>query len=158
MARKRTAGSALRWTPQVGPCKGLWSLTPRPLAQPTKKIGHELYKKSALLARQRGMNISPFRRVDNGTMTFDKWSTETTHAHTVVDTFMKIHDPEAREWNDKPCTPVSGLALGLHGFAIRVVDCRSSSTSEGLCAPSMTRTAICSSRFESKPINPQWMT
>lgn len=107
----------MRWTPQVGHCKSLWSLTPRPLAQPTKKIGHELYKKSALLARQRGMNISPFRRVDNGTMTFDKWSTETTHAHTVVDTFMKIHDPEAREWNDKPCTPVSGLALGLHGLA-----------------------------------------
>ena len=55
--------------------------------------------------------MSPFRRVDNGTVTFDKWSTETAHAHTVIDTFMKIHDPEAREWNDKPCTQYFGGAL-----------------------------------------------
>lgn len=28
--------------------------------------GHELYKKAASIALSRGMNISPFRRVDNG--------------------------------------------------------------------------------------------
>jgi hypothetical protein len=28
--------------------------------------GRELYKKAASIARSRGMNISPFRRVDNG--------------------------------------------------------------------------------------------
>ena len=89
----------------------------RQLAHSTKIIGHELYKKSALLARQRGMNISPFRRVDNGTVSFDTWSTETTHAHAVIDTFMKVHDPEAREWNDKPCTPVSGIALSFFYLA-----------------------------------------
>lgn len=31
--------------------------------------GYELYKKTATVARSRGMNISPFRRVDNGEYT-----------------------------------------------------------------------------------------
>ncbi len=57
--------------------------------------------------------MSPFRPVYNGTSTtdWDKFSRETSEAHTIIDTFQKIHDPESREWNDKPCTPVFGGAL-----------------------------------------------
>ena len=73
--------------------------------------GSELYKKAALLALDRGMNMSPFRRVDNGTVAFTKWCRETGEAHTVIDTFQKIHDPFKREWNDKPCVPYFGGAL-----------------------------------------------
>ncbi|KAL3795817.1 hypothetical protein ACHAW5_004767 [Stephanodiscus triporus] len=73
--------------------------------------GLELYSKAALVARERKMNISPFRRVDNGTAAFDTWSKETSEAHTAIDTFQKIHDPESREWNDKPCVPYFGGAL-----------------------------------------------
>ena len=60
--------------------------------------GRELYKKTAVIARSRGMNISPFRRIDNGTQPFYSWSTETAKAHAAVDTFHKVHDPESREW------------------------------------------------------------
>lgn len=67
--------------------------------------GYELYKKVALIALERKMNMSPFRRVDNGTVAFDKWSMEKAEAHTAIDTFQKIHDPFRREWNDKPCVP-----------------------------------------------------
>ena len=73
--------------------------------------GHELYKKAAQIARERSMNMSPFARVDNGTMAFDAWSRETSEAHTVIDTFQKIHDPESREWNDKPCVPYFNGAM-----------------------------------------------
>ena len=73
--------------------------------------GFELYKKVALVALERKMNMSPFRRVDNGTVAFDKWSTETGEAHAAIDTFQKIHDPNKREWNDKPCVPYFGGAL-----------------------------------------------
>jgi hypothetical protein len=73
--------------------------------------GRELYKKAALEVMKRGMNMSPYARVDNGTVTHDVWSTETTSAYTAIDTFAKIKDPEAREWNDKPCTPYFGGAL-----------------------------------------------
>ena len=77
--------------------------------------GRELYKKAASIARDRRMNISPFRRMDNGTMAFDTWSKETSEAHTAVDTFQKIHDPTAREWNDKPCVPCEYvIVLALH--------------------------------------------
>eukprot|EP00970_Alexandrium_tamarense_P011802 scaffold2570_cov223-Alexandrium_tamarense.AAC.28 len=61
--------------------------------------GRELYKKAASVVRSRGMNMSPFRRVDNGTVTHDTWSRETAEAHAGIDTFTKIKDPEAREWN-----------------------------------------------------------
>ena len=47
----------------------------------------------------------------NGTVSFDSWSRETAEAHIAIDTFAKIKDPEAREWNDKPCTPYFGGAL-----------------------------------------------
>jgi hypothetical protein len=67
--------------------------------------GFELYKKVALIALERKMNMSPFRRVDNGTVAFDKWSMEKAEAHTAIDTFQKIRDPFRREWNDKPCVP-----------------------------------------------------
>ena len=73
--------------------------------------GRELYKKTALEVTKRGMNMSPFARVDNGTVKFDSWSKETSFAHTAIDTFVKVKDPEAREWNDKPCTPYFGGAL-----------------------------------------------
>ena len=73
--------------------------------------GRELYKKVASEVMARGMNMSPFARVDNGTVSFDSWSKETVSAHTAIDTFAKIKDPEAREWNDKPCTPYFGGAL-----------------------------------------------
>ena len=55
--------------------------------------------------------MSPFRRVDNGTLAFDTWSKETIEAHTAIDTFQKIKDSESREWNDKPCVPYFGGAL-----------------------------------------------
>ena len=73
--------------------------------------GRELYNKAAAEAVKRGVNMSPFARVDNGTVSFDSWSKETAEAHTAIDTFAKIKDPEAREWNDKPCTPYFGGAL-----------------------------------------------
>lgn len=73
--------------------------------------GFELYSKTALMARSRGMNISPFRRVDNGTVSFDPWSRESREAHAAFDTFHKIHDPESREWNDKPCVPYFNGAM-----------------------------------------------
>lgn len=72
---------------------------------------HEIYKKAASVARERRMNMSPFRRVDNGTLAFDTWSKETIEAHTAIDTFQKIKDSESREWNDKPCVPYFGGAL-----------------------------------------------
>ena len=72
--------------------------------------GRELYKRAAGLARARRVNMSPFHRVDNGTVPYT-WDEDYLAAGTVVDTFKKIHDPEAREWNDKPCTPYFGGAL-----------------------------------------------
>ena len=54
---------------------------------------------------------SSFLRIDNGTAAFDTWSQETSEAHTAIDTFHEIHDPESREWSDKPCTPHFGGAL-----------------------------------------------
>jgi len=75
--------------------------------------GPELYKKAASVARERKMNMSPFRRVDNGTLAFDTWSEKTIEAGAAIDTFRKIHDPESREWNDKPCTPCKSLYFFL---------------------------------------------
>lgn len=75
--------------------------------------GLELYSKAAMIARERKMNMSPFRRVDNGTASFYKWSKETSEAHTAVDTFQKVHDPESREWNDKPCVPCKDWIVAL---------------------------------------------
>ena len=66
--------------------------------------GYELYHKAAAVARERKMNMSPFRRVDNGTIPHS-WTTETSEAYAAIDTFQKIHDAESREWNDKPCVP-----------------------------------------------------
>ena len=77
--------------------------------------GRELYKKAASVARDHGMNISPFRRVDNGTIMFDAWSKETREAHAAIDTFHKIKDPESREWNDKPCEPGKNLITYAFG-------------------------------------------
>jgi hypothetical protein len=86
--------------------------------------GRELYKKAASIALSRGMNISPFRRVDNGeyyrilyilmrclgglitcypisstgTQPYYSWSKETAEAYAAMDTFMKVKSPEDREW------------------------------------------------------------
>ena len=59
------------------------------------------------------MNMSPFRRVDNGTASFYKWSKETSEARTAADTFQKVHDPESREWNDKPRVPCKDWIVAL---------------------------------------------
>ena len=71
----------------------------------------ELFSVAAAMVRSRGMNISPFKRVDNGTRTHERWDIHTTEAHHVLDTHKKIEDLESREWNDKPCTPYFGGAL-----------------------------------------------
>jgi len=74
--------------------------------------GRELYVKAADIARKRGLNMSPFVRVDNGTLApYDSWSKETAEAHAAIDTFHKIHDPECREWEDKPCKPYFNGAM-----------------------------------------------
>lgn len=72
--------------------------------------GRELYPKSAGAVRERMVNMSPFARVDNGTVAH-RWSRETSEAFTAIDTFQKIRDPESREWNDKPCTPYFNGAM-----------------------------------------------
>ncbi len=71
----------------------------------------ELYPALSRIVRSNGMNISPFRRVDNGTAVYPKWDTHTNRAFTAKDAFDKVEDPESREWNDKPCTPYFGGAL-----------------------------------------------
>ena len=72
--------------------------------------GRELYPKVATVARERKVNVSPFRRVDNGTSLIS-WSKEYVEAGVVIDTFQKIKDPESRIWNDKPCTPYFNGAM-----------------------------------------------
>jgi len=73
--------------------------------------GRELFEKLGSIVRSRGMNLSPFSRVDNGTEIYPKWDEHTLEAWAARDTFYKIRDPESREWNDKPCEPVFGGAL-----------------------------------------------
>ena len=72
---------------------------------------HELYPAAASMVRSRGMNISPFARIDNGTASYPKWDRHTSEAYLVMDTYNKVRDPESREWNDKPCTPMFGGSL-----------------------------------------------
>jgi hypothetical protein len=62
--------------------------------------GRELYKNLASEVMNRGMNMSPFARVDNCTMSFDSWSKGIVSVHAAIDTFAKIKDPDAREWNE----------------------------------------------------------
>lgn len=71
----------------------------------------ELFYKLGEVLRQRGMNLAPFSRIDNGTTTFPKWDSHFSEAFAAIDAFYKVRDSESREWNDKPCTPYFGGAL-----------------------------------------------
>lgn len=71
----------------------------------------DLYPAMSSKVRVRGMNVSPFQRVDNGTAVYPKWDTHTNEAYSVMDAYIKVKDEESREWNDKPCTPYFGGAL-----------------------------------------------
>jgi hypothetical protein len=62
--------------------------------------GRELYKNVASEVMNRGMNMSPFARVDNGMVSFDSWSKGTVSVQAAIDTFAKIKDPDARGWNE----------------------------------------------------------
>lgn len=63
------------------------------------------------IVRKRGINISPFRRIDNGTAVYGPNDITTIQAYKAIDAYNKIKDKESREWNDKPCTPYFGGAL-----------------------------------------------
>ena len=73
-----------------------------------KKLGlemdartHELYNRLVTLVRKYGQNISPFKRIDNGTAPmFHSWDKYTNYAYSVRDAFHKVRDEENREWND----------------------------------------------------------
>ncbi len=71
----------------------------------------ELFPAAAGLIRERKINISPYRRVDNGTESFPRWDKHSSEAFHVMDMHKKIEDNESREWNDKPCTPYFGGAM-----------------------------------------------
>jgi len=73
---------------------------------------HELFEKSSTIAREHGQNVSPYKRVDNGTAAaFEKWDDITTKAYSALDAFHKVKDPESRQWEDKPCEPLFGGAM-----------------------------------------------
>merc|ERR1712038_340014 len=75
----------------------------------------ELYPRLASIVRSKGRNLSPYSRVDNGTVNYYDWDKYESGAYAAYDSYMKIKDPESREWSDKPCTPYFGGALcGKH--------------------------------------------
>jgi len=71
----------------------------------------EIFPVVASMIRSRGTNISPFTRVDNGTVSYPKWDKNTIAAFHIMDSHRKVKDYESREWYDKPCTPYFGGAL-----------------------------------------------
>lgn len=71
----------------------------------------EIFPVAASMIRSRGTNISPFRRIDNGTVSYPKWDKNTVEAFHIMDSHRKVKDYESREWYDKPCTPYFGGAL-----------------------------------------------
>ena len=71
----------------------------------------ELFLAAASIIKSRGMNISPFKRVDNGTESYPKWDIHTTEAFQIMDSHHKVKDLESRVWYDKPCTPYFGGAM-----------------------------------------------
>ena len=78
--------------------------------------GDELFKKTAYLVREHGLNFSPYKRVDNGTDPYPNSmyihkSSPGKLAYAFVDAYIKVKDEESREWHDKPCTPMFGGAL-----------------------------------------------
>jgi hypothetical protein len=71
----------------------------------------EIFPVAASMIRSRGTNISPLRRIDNGTVSYPKWDKNTVEAFHIMDSHRKVKDYESREWYDKPCTPYFGGAL-----------------------------------------------
>eukprot|EP00587_Corethron_hystrix_P003774 CAMPEP_0113321936 /NCGR_PEP_ID=MMETSP0010_2-20120614/15250_1 /TAXON_ID=216773 ORGANISM="Corethron hystrix, Strain 308" /NCGR_SAMPLE_ID=MMETSP0010_2 /ASSEMBLY_ACC=CAM_ASM_000155 /LENGTH=513 /DNA_ID=CAMNT_0000180227 /DNA_START=13 /DNA_END=1551 /DNA_ORIENTATION=- /assembly_acc=CAM_ASM_000155 len=67
----------------------------------------EIFRRAARLVRQRGMNFPPLARVGNGTakMYYDH-DKRSMAAYGYWDAFQRLKDKEAREWTDKPCTPM----------------------------------------------------
>lgn len=72
---------------------------------------HELFEKTSNIARKHGLNVSPYKRVDNGTVVYEKFDRNSDIAWSARDAFHKVKDPESREWNDKPCEPLFGGAM-----------------------------------------------
>mmetsp|Transcript_21212 Transcript_21212/g.32349 ORF Transcript_21212/g.32349 Transcript_21212/m.32349 type:complete len:278 (-) Transcript_21212:1136-1969(-) len=70
----------------------------------------ELFKKTAYIIRKHGVNFPPYARVDNGTDPYPRplytHDRNYLRAWGVYDAYMKVNNPESREWNDKPCTPM----------------------------------------------------
>jgi hypothetical protein len=71
----------------------------------------ELWLALARVVRSRGMNMVPYKRVDNGTAVYGPNDVPTQEAYKAMDAYIKVKDKESREWNDKPCTPYFGGAL-----------------------------------------------
>ena len=71
----------------------------------------EIFLVAASIIKSRGMNISPFKRVDNGTDTYPKWDSHKSEAFQIMDSHHKVRDLESRVWYDKPCTPYFGGAM-----------------------------------------------
>ena len=71
----------------------------------------ELFPAMSKVVLSKKVNLAPFSRLDNGTATYDSWDPRMMEAWAAVDAFAKVKDPETREWNDKPCTPLFGGAL-----------------------------------------------
>jgi hypothetical protein len=71
----------------------------------------ELFPAAASIINSRGMNISPFKRVDNGTESYPTWDLHTTQAFHIMDSHHKVKDLTSRVWYDKPCTPYFGGAM-----------------------------------------------
>ena len=71
----------------------------------------ELWLALARVVRSRGMNMAPYKRVDNGTAVYGPNDIPTQEAYKAMDAYNKVKDKESREWNDKPCTPYFGGAL-----------------------------------------------
>jgi hypothetical protein len=71
----------------------------------------EIFPVAASMIRSRGTNISPYKRIDNGTLSYHMWDKNTVEAFHIMDAYRKVKDYQSREWYDKPCTPYFGGAL-----------------------------------------------
>lgn len=71
----------------------------------------EIFPGAAAIIRSKGTNLSPFKRVDNGTVGYPKWDRNAIEAYHIMDAHEKLKDNESRTWYDKPCTPYFGGAL-----------------------------------------------
>jgi len=71
----------------------------------------DLFERMKYIVRSRGMNLSPFSRIDNGTEVYKKWDMNSNEAFAARDAYHKVRNDETRKWNDKPCTPYFGGSL-----------------------------------------------